>query len=66
MTFLIIPQPIKKNKNPEVEHILTINLRVTESVWQVDGVEKVHIYVDPQGEKIEAMGRLSGRTPSNL
>ena len=29
--------------------------QVTESAWQVDAVKKGHIFVDCQGEKIEAM-----------
>ena len=32
--------------------------QVTESSWQVDAVKKVHIFVDPQGEKIEAMEEI--------
>ena len=32
--------------------------QVTESAWQVDAIKKVHVFVDPQGEKIEAMGEV--------
>ena len=32
--------------------------QVTESAWQVDMVKKVHVFVDPQGENIEAMGEV--------
>ena len=35
--------------------------QVTESAWQVEAIEKVHVFVDPEGEKIDAMGSLSGR-----
>ena len=32
--------------------------QVTESAWQIDAVKKVHVFVDPEGEKIEAMGEV--------
>ena len=32
--------------------------QVTESVWQVDSIKKVHVFVDPRGQNIEAMGEV--------
>ena len=32
--------------------------QVTESAWQVDSIKKVHVFVDPQGQNIEAMGEV--------